>query len=104
MTDTSRRALLALAAATPAAALASRASAQGGAPLASQANIGRAAIVSGSSRGIGAATARRLSRDGFAITVNYLTNADLAAQVVRDIEASGGRAIARQADVADPAA
>lgn len=104
MTDTNRRALLALAAATPAAALASRASAQGTVPPSPQANIGRAAIVSGSSRGIGAATARRLARDGFAITVNYLTNADLAAHVVRDIEAAGGRAIARQADVADPAA
>lgn len=38
------------------------------------------------------------------MTVVYLTNANLAAQVVRDIEAAGGRAIARQADVADPAA
>ena len=104
MTDTSRRALLALAAATPGAALASRASAQGAAPPSPQANFGRGAIVSGSSRGIGAATARRLARDGFAVTVNYLTNADLAAQVVRDIEATGGRAIARQADVADPSA
>ena len=93
-----------MAAATPAAALASRASAQEAAPPAPQANTGRAAIVSGSSRGIGAATARRLARDGFAVTVNYLTNAGLAAQVVRDIEAAGGRAIARQADVADPAA
>lgn len=104
MTDTSRRALLALAAATPAAALASRASAEGTTPPTPQINSGRGAIVSGSSRGIGAATARRLARDGFAVTVNYLTNADLAAQVVRDIEAAGGRAIARQADVADPAA
>jgi len=104
MTDTNRRALLALAAATPAAALASRASAQGTGAPAPQVNTGRGAIVSGSSRGIGAATARRLARDGFAVTVNYLTNADLAAHVVRDIEADGGRAIARQADVADPAA
>lgn len=104
MTDSSRRALLALAAASPAAALAPRAAAQGIASSTPQANAGRAAIVSGSSRGIGAATARRLARDGFAVTVNYLTNADLAAQVVRDIEAAGGRAIARRADVADPAA
>lgn len=65
---------------------------------------GRVAIITGSSRGIGAATARRLAQDGYSVTVNYLTNRDLAAQVVRDIEAAGGRAIARQGDVADPAA
>jgi len=64
----------------------------------------RGAIVTGSSRGIGAATARRLGRDGFAVTVNYLTSRALAEQVVRDIEAAGGRAILRQGDVADPAA
>lgn len=104
MTDTSRRTLLALAAAAPAAALATRASAQASTAPASQPGTGRAAIVTGSSRGIGAATARRLARDGFAVTINYLTRADLAAQVVRDIETAGGRAIARQADVADPAA
>jgi 3-oxoacyl-[acyl-carrier protein] reductase len=65
---------------------------------------GRVALVTGSSRGIGAATAKRLARDGYAVTINYLTSHDLAAQVVADIEAAGGRAIARQADVADPAA
>jgi 3-oxoacyl-[acyl-carrier protein] reductase len=65
---------------------------------------GRAAIVTGSSRGIGAATARRLARDGFAVTVNCLVNTDLAAAVVAEIEAGGGRAIWRQADVADPQA
>lgn len=102
MTHTSRRALLALAAAAPA-LTAVRASAQDTAGSASP-NAGRAAIVTGSSRGIGAATARRLARDGYAVTVNYLTNADLAARVVQEIEWAGGRAIARQADVADPAA
>lgn len=65
---------------------------------------GRSAIVTGSSRGIGAATARRLAQDGFAVTVNYLTNQALAAEVVAGIEAAGGRAIVQQADVADPAA
>lgn len=105
MTQTSRRSLLALAAAAAPAMAAgvaqaqAAASAEGARP---QPGAGRAAIVSGSSRGIGAATAKRLARDGFAVTVNYLTNRDLAAQVVRDIKAAGGRAIYRQGDVADP--
>jgi 3-oxoacyl-[acyl-carrier protein] reductase len=102
MTNASRRALLALAAATPA-FVAAGASARDTAGATSP-NAGRAAIITGSSRGIGAATARRLARDGYAVTINYLTNADLAAQVVQEIEWAGGRAIARQADVADPAA
>lgn len=61
-------------------------------------------LVTGSSRGMGAAFARRLGRDGFNVAVNYLTNRDLAAQVVRDIERSGSQAISVQADVSDPAA
>ncbi|MFN4119998.1 SDR family oxidoreductase [Acidovorax sp.] len=65
---------------------------------------GRVAIVTGSSRGIGAATALRLARDGHAVVVNYEKNRDLAAAVVRDIESTGGRAIAVQADVSDPRA
>ena len=104
MTDTSRRSLLALAAASPL-AVAGMASAQpagsGPAPLPGS---GRAAIVTGSSRGIGAATAKRLARDGYAVTINYLTNADLAAGVAAEIQGHGGRAIVQQADVADPAA
>ena len=105
-TQNSRRTFMALSAAVPAAlALSGVASAQTAkATPATLPGAGRAAIVTGSSRGIGAATARRLARDGYAVTVNYLTNRDLAAQVVRDIEAAGGRAIVRQADVADPAA
>ncbi len=64
----------------------------------------KAAIVTGASRGIGAATAIRLARDGFSVAVNYQGSAPLAAQVVRQIENAGGRAIALQADVADPGA
>lgn len=103
-TDNSRRTFLALAAALPSAlAMTGVASAQTSG-AGTQPNEKRGAVVTGSSRGIGAATARRLARDGFAVTVNYLTNRDLAEAVVREIEAAGGRAIVRQGDVADPAA
>lgn len=104
--DPTRRNFLALAAAAPATlALGGMALAQEAAPSGSQLpGAGKAAIVTGSSRGIGAATARRLAREGYAVTINYLTNHDLAAAVVQDIEDAGGRAILRQADVADPAA
>ena len=108
MTDRSRRSLLALAAAAaPAVAMAGVASAQTfTARGASQTlpGAGRAVIVSGSSRGIGAATAKRLARDGYAVTVNYFTHREAGETVVREIEAAGGHAILRQCDVADPAA
>ncbi len=64
----------------------------------------KVAIVTGASRGIGAAIAERLGHDGFTIIVNYAGNAALADAVVNKIEASGGIARAAQADVADPAA
>ena len=65
---------------------------------------GRVALVTGGSRGIGAAVALRLAREGADVAVTYLASAERAAEVVRLIEKEGRRGLAVQADSADPVA
>lgn len=59
------------------------------------------ALVTGGSRGIGAAISKQLARDGFTVIVNYAGNAEAADHVVQEIESAGGKAQAIQADIAD---
>src|SRR4051794_4109145 len=59
------------------------------------------ALVTGSSRGIGAAVARRLAESGLAVGVNYRDAADAADAVVAEIEKAGGTAVALRGDVCD---
>lgn len=61
--------------------------------------IGKVAIVTGASRGVGRAIAERLAREGASVVVNYAVRAEAAKQMVDGIEATGGRALAIQADV-----
>ncbi len=64
---------------------------------------GKTALVTGGSRGIGAATARALAAAGADVAISYASSSEKAAAVVRELEALGVRAVAFQADQADPA-
>jgi 3-oxoacyl-[acyl-carrier protein] reductase len=65
---------------------------------------GKVAIITGSSRGIGAAIAERLAADGFTVVINYAGGAAEAEALARKIEQAGGRAITAQADVSNGSA
>ena len=64
----------------------------------------KVALVTGGSRGIGAAIAKRLAADGASVALTYAKDANAASAVVKEIELSGGKAIAIQADAADVSA
>jgi 3-oxoacyl-[acyl-carrier protein] reductase len=65
---------------------------------------GKAALVTGGSRGIGAGIAKRLAADGANVAITYTKGAEAAAAVVKEIERAGRKAVAIQADAADAAA
>jgi 3-oxoacyl-[acyl-carrier protein] reductase len=65
--------------------------------------VGKVAVVTGASKGIGAGIARALGAAGAAVVVNYASDRDGASRVVSDIEEKGGKALAVKADVSKPA-
>jgi 3-oxoacyl-[acyl-carrier protein] reductase len=65
---------------------------------------GKVALVTGGSRGIGAAIARRLAAEGAGVAITYTQGADAAAAVVKQIESAGGKALAVRADATDASA
>src|SRR3989454_9306647 len=65
---------------------------------------GRIALITGGSRGIGAAIAKRLAADGASVAITYTKGAEAAASVVKEIERAGRKAIAIQADATDAGA
>lgn len=86
----SRRAVLAAASVVPATALvAAHAQSSGNAPLSSGRTHNKAALVTGASRGIGAAIAQRLARDGYQVVINYRGSKDQAVALVREIQRAG---------------
>lgn len=71
--------------------------------MSAQRLAGRRALVTGGSRGIGAAIVRKLAGEGASVAINYVSDAASATQLVDELTTAGSRAIAVRADVSDPA-